>query len=171
MKKVLSLLALIAMPALTYAYYGESAREKSDPASVLVATIIIVWAILNIILFFKVWGMTNDVRHMKNTHDANQNIFSLKGVAVTYFTKKDLYGQEAATNYLKEIIEKKYQSLGAQPIKGAIDKCNDKLRKQLGVALDDASLSLPTLDGYVDYQKSLYGEFVPGAKVRVRGTT
>lgn len=33
----------------------------------LIVVICVVWFILRIILFFKVWGMTNDVRKIKNT--------------------------------------------------------------------------------------------------------
>ena len=28
--------------------------------------IVLIWGILNIILFFKIWGMTNDVKELKN---------------------------------------------------------------------------------------------------------
>ena len=33
---------------------------------VIVYIIMLVWGILNIILFFKVWGMTNDIRQIKD---------------------------------------------------------------------------------------------------------
>ena len=32
---------------------------------VLIYLIILVWGVLNIILFFKIWGMTNDIRELK----------------------------------------------------------------------------------------------------------
>ena len=37
----------------------------------LVSIIIIVFGILQIILFFKIWGMTNDVREIKNMLELN----------------------------------------------------------------------------------------------------
>ncbi|MFV0587485.1 hypothetical protein [Bacteroides reticulotermitis] len=37
----------------------------------ITAIIIIVFGILQIILFFKIWGMTNDVKKLKNTIQAN----------------------------------------------------------------------------------------------------
>lgn len=37
----------------------------------IVSIIIIVFGVLQIILFFKVWGMTNDTRKIKNTVQAN----------------------------------------------------------------------------------------------------
>ena len=37
-----------------------------------VSIIIIVFGILQIILFFKLWGMTNDIREMKNKYMDDQ---------------------------------------------------------------------------------------------------
>lgn len=34
--------------------------------SIIVYIIILVWGVLNIVLFFKIWGMTNDVRKLTN---------------------------------------------------------------------------------------------------------
>jgi len=36
--------------------------------SFLIAIVSIVWGVLSIILFFKVWGMTNDIRDIKNVY-------------------------------------------------------------------------------------------------------
>ena len=37
-----------------------------EELSVFIAIVSLVWAVFSIILFFKIWGMTNDVRKMKD---------------------------------------------------------------------------------------------------------
>jgi regulatory protein YycH of two-component signal transduction system YycFG len=37
-----------------------------EDSTTLISFILFVWSILGIILFFKIWGMTNDVRELKN---------------------------------------------------------------------------------------------------------
>ena len=43
---------------------------------VLVYFIMLVWGVLNIILFFKIWSMTNDVKEIKNYIVNNNNSYS-----------------------------------------------------------------------------------------------
>ena len=40
---------------------------------VVVSIIMIAWGILEIILFFKIWGMTNDIRALKMDHFNENN--------------------------------------------------------------------------------------------------
>ena len=53
--------------------------------SIFISILAVIWSILSIILFFKVWGMTNDVRELKEhfiptktESDKNENIDSLE---------------------------------------------------------------------------------------------
>lgn len=42
----------------------------------ILSIILLVFGVLQIILFFKLWGMTNDVRSIKDQFAANNNISS-----------------------------------------------------------------------------------------------
>ena len=52
----------------------------------LVYVIMVVWGVLNIILFFKIWGMTNDVNTIKQ-HLLGSNITDYKKVTPTNQSK------------------------------------------------------------------------------------
>lgn len=173
MKKFTSFMALLAMPILTYAYYDDYSIAKSSPSptEIIITIILIVWGILNIILFFKIWGMTNDVKHLRKIYEEKQPKHNLNNAVANYYIKKDLYGQEAANEYLKEIIETEYKALGVQLQKSRIERLNNKLQKKIGVALTDANINLSSLSEYQTYLTSIYGEFIPGTKVKVNGSS
>ena len=59
MKRFFVLAVFVAVASSSFAYYGSS----SD--SGFLSIILIVGGILNLILFFKIWGMTNDVKALK----------------------------------------------------------------------------------------------------------
>lgn len=65
-------LAIVLLPAISsFAYYGEysSSPNLELPGWVtFMGFLMIAWGILEIILFFKIWGMTNDIRALKNDH-------------------------------------------------------------------------------------------------------
>ena len=50
----------VASPAFAYSGY-----ESADNIAMFIVALVIIWVILNIILFFKIWGMTNDVNRIK----------------------------------------------------------------------------------------------------------
>ncbi len=67
MKKIIILAALtlqaFKVMAIDYSY---SSQQVEMPGWLVVTAIIMItWGILEIILFFKVWGMTNDIRELK----------------------------------------------------------------------------------------------------------
>ena len=51
----------------SFAYYGDYGygRSETSPANVILFIIILVFGILQIILFFKIWGMTNNIAKIK----------------------------------------------------------------------------------------------------------
>lgn len=58
----------------------------------IVSIIIIVFGILQIILFFKIWGMTNDIREIKNKYiniDYTGIIQDIREIKNQYMQKKD----------------------------------------------------------------------------------
>lgn len=50
--------------------------------------IMIAWGILEIILFFKIWGMTNDIKALKKDH-FNETVFETKG-EMAYYLRRNL---------------------------------------------------------------------------------
>lgn len=73
-------LAFYATAALSsFAYYGDSSYSSSKIEMpgwlTFMGIIMIAWGILEIILFFKIWGMTNDIRALKMDHfnESNNN--------------------------------------------------------------------------------------------------
>lgn len=65
MKRLTFFLTLAAMPLALFAYYGEYDNEPSSFVQLLMF-IFLVWGILEVILFFKIWGMTKNVKNISN---------------------------------------------------------------------------------------------------------
>ena len=65
MKRLCTISLLATMPIAMFAYYGDySSIELPGPIKYL-TFILFVWGILEVILFFKVWGMTNNVKKIQ----------------------------------------------------------------------------------------------------------
>lgn len=97
----------------------------------LVYLFAIVFFVLQIILFFKIWGMTNDVKVIKGKYVA---VEQPEDIALRYFTIKEIQGKEASKQFLLEAI--------AQDYAVAFDH-------QL---LNDAGLTQPTWEEYKKYK-------------------
>ena len=61
----------------------------------IIYILVVVWGILNIILFFKLWGMTNDVKDIKiailqknNTHHVDK--FDVGSIVINTSTNEEL---------------------------------------------------------------------------------
>lgn len=74
MKRV-SVIAFALTTALsTFAYYGGYGYSSHSSSSgmpgwlTFVGIVMIIWGVLEIILFFKIWGMTNDIKALKKDH-------------------------------------------------------------------------------------------------------
>lgn len=69
MKRFVFFGVLMMSASSGFAYYGDysssSSEFKLSGWIIFISIIMIVWAILEIILFFKLWGMTNDIRALK----------------------------------------------------------------------------------------------------------
>ena len=63
MKKLFLTLAFVGVASSMFAYYRSPGEEFGAGIMTLV---IIVLGVLNLIFFFKIWGMTNDVKELKN---------------------------------------------------------------------------------------------------------
>lgn len=67
MKKIGIITVLASSPLAMFAYYDDYGTTDTAGSNWLTFLMIIlfVWGILEVILFFKVWGMTNNVKDMK----------------------------------------------------------------------------------------------------------
>ena len=72
MKRISVIVFVLTTALSTFAYYGDygysSSRFEMPDWLTFIGIMMIVWGILEIILFFKIWGMTNDVRALKEDH-------------------------------------------------------------------------------------------------------
>lgn len=96
--KRLSVIAFVLTTALsTFAYYddyGYSSRSSSFEMPgwlTFMGIVMIVWGILEIVLFFKIWGMTNDVKALKKDHFCETE-FAGNGQIARYLRKNLVLG-------------------------------------------------------------------------------
>ena len=71
MKKFIILAVLVSVCLSSYAYYSDysySSYGTSSPFSEIIQIIMFIGGILEIILFFKIWGMTNNIKKLKMDH-------------------------------------------------------------------------------------------------------
>ena len=66
MKRIFVLLLSVTTALSSYAYYDD--YSSSNGLLTFMSIIMIVWGILEIILFFKIWGMTNDIKALKKDY-------------------------------------------------------------------------------------------------------
>lgn len=93
MKKLSVLVTTLTTAVSAFAYYGDygySSRSESG-AEVFLGVVIIIVAILNIILFFKIWGMTDNIKALKKDH-FNENAFENKAETASYLRKNLVLG-------------------------------------------------------------------------------
>lgn len=93
MKKLLFIAGCYVAPLKLMAYYESySSPEIEIPGWILFCSVImIVWGILEIILFFKLWGMTNDVKALKRQYFSELK-FPTRRHMVRYIRKNLLLG-------------------------------------------------------------------------------
>lgn len=122
MKRQLFLVAAVITTANCFAYYDDYSSSPSTelPGWVTFAGfLMIAWGILEIILFFKIWGMTNDIRALK------KDFFHKKTDESYYLMAKNLrknlvlgniehVKKTLLTNFMDEIIK----SYSKMPLQG-----------------------------------------------------
>ena len=64
MKRLSIISLLVAMPLAMFADYGEYSSAPSNLVTFLMI-VLLIWGVLEVILFFKVWGMTNNVEKIR----------------------------------------------------------------------------------------------------------
>ena len=83
----------MAAASSSFAYYGDYSSPRFELPGWLtfMGIIMIAWGILEIILFFKIWGMTNDVQALKKDHFC-ETTFETKGQMARYLRKNLVLG-------------------------------------------------------------------------------
>lgn len=103
MKKILVTVLALTTALSTFAYYGDygysASRFEMPGWLTFIGIMMIVWGILEIILFFKIWGMTNDVRALKEDH------FYEKAQTASFLRKNLILGN---IDNVKQILLQKF---------------------------------------------------------------
>ena len=139
MKKIsLVLFALLGEATNVFASYGDYSYSSSSSDGLLefLGVLMLIWGLLEIILFFKVWGMTNDIKAIK------------KG----YFNETDYHG----------VDEFMIKSLRTDLILGNTDEAKKTLLKYFVDKIESSFRSLPgtgtSITTAVSSQWSFFGQ-------------
>jgi hypothetical protein len=73
-----------------------------DGMNIFVVLLIIVFAVFQLILFFKIWGMTNDVKEIKNKIPNNDRI---RDAELAYITGNPEIAKKILDDYLEKTIK------------------------------------------------------------------
>lgn len=169
---LLVLVASFTFNSMAAGYYGHSSLDLPGWLT-FIGIIMIVWGILEIILFFKIWGMTNDIKSLKKSHffetsfdntyekveylnrnvilDNNQVvkrilILSFMEEVETSFEKLPKEG-----TYTDENGKEKWGSFKEKNLKASIEIHKDKLNKQLDKIGEELPSVIKQMETYYDY--------------------
>ena len=162
---ILSLGVLFTSLVPTFAYYDSYSSSPSF-FDVILWLIVFIFGILQIILFFKVWGMTNDVKSIK---DKYLTPIKTHNPAITYFGIKALKGKEAANNYLIDEILKEFSASDTSKIhvRNDYDIMLNTIKNRFQLVLNDAGLDFPDMEDYLSLiSPKEYRGFKIGDKVK-----
>lgn len=149
----------------TFAYYGDYGYSSSTFEMpvwfTFMGIVMIVWGILEIILFFKIWGMTNDVKALKKDHFC-ETVFETKAGMARYLRKNLVLGnmENVKKTLLKNFIDNVEHGYGQLPSGGYVkdEKGNDQWVRFEEKNLDESIT--PYVDNLV-LQYGKIGEDVP----------
>lgn len=98
MKRIFALASVLIVASSCFAYYGSYSSSDTSGLFTFIGIVMIIWGILEIILFFKIWGMTNDIKALKKDH-FNETALKTKAETAWYLTSNLVLGN-------KEIVKK-----------------------------------------------------------------
>ena len=135
---------------------------------VFIAIVSLVAAILQIMLFFKVWGMTNDIRELKKDHFC-ESVFDTKAEMARYLRNNLVLGssENVKKTLLKNFINNVEHFYAEMPTAGYVkdEKGNDKWVRLEEKNLDESIT--PFVENLI-YQYDKIGEEVPIYIVRMK---
>ena len=164
--KRLSVFAFALTVALSiYAYYDYDSSPSSSFEMpgwfTFMGVVMIIWGVLEIILFFKIWGMTNDIEALKKDH-FNETVFETKAGMAKYLRNNLVLGnmKDVKKTLLKNFIDNVEQGYGALPAGGMVtdENGNDKWENFKERNLDESIK--PYVDNLI-LQYNKIGEEVP----------
>ena len=164
--KRLSVITFCLMATLsTFAYYSDYGYSSSTFEMpgwfTFMGIVMIVWGVLEIILFFKIWGMTNDVKALKKDHFC-ETVFETKAGMARYLRKNLVLGnmENVKKTLLKNFIDNVEHGYGELPTGGYVkdEKGNDQWVRFEEKNLDESIT--PYVDNLV-LQYGKIGEDVP----------
>lgn len=168
MKKFYLLAAtMLLFASSAFAYYGEYNEPKTSGWDIFMAMVTIICAILGIILFFKVWGMTNDVRKITENYLAPK--IKEDDMLLSYYLQKSTKGEEVAKQNLldcivKDILNSNISNYKTREGKEGITK---EIEEKYKFILDYANIKIPNIKEYIDIiSPTEFDGFKVGEKVR-----
>lgn len=164
------LFVFVALLATATSCFASGSSSDSDFITFL-GIILFIWGILQIILFFKVWGMTNDIRDLKKDY-FNENVFSTKIMQAKYLRKslvldnKDNVKRILLQDFIDN-VEKSYEqlpeygyghlengtyvSLKEENLRKTIRPYVEKLQEQFDKIGEELPVYIQRMETYGDY--------------------
>lgn len=102
MKKILFFVCFILVSTNSHAYYGETSYSGF---TLFLALLMVVWGVLNIILFFKLWKATNNIEKITQKVISNKVISSKSDLDMQLFLLKTKGQDEEAIKLLNDTLE------------------------------------------------------------------
>ena len=142
---VLAVSMAVAISSSAAGYYSSS--DASGWVTFL-GILMMAWGILEIILFFKIWGMTNNVESITKKY---VEPIKSKNAAITFFALKTTKGEDAAKAYLLDEVIKDLSAIdfsgnyAPEEYQKAIDTCKNKFQR----LLDVAGVEFPDMAEYI----------------------
>ena len=164
--KRLSVITFCLMATLSsFAYYDSyssySHSSSSSPWDTIMAIIVFVGGVLEIILFFKLWGMTNNIKALKKDH-FNETVFETKAGMARFLRNNLVLGnmENVKKTLLKNFIDNVEHGYSELPTGGYVkdEKGNDKWVRFEERNLDESII--PYVDNLI-LQYGKIGEEVP----------
>lgn len=133
MKRVFILSSATIVASNSFAYYGDYGYSSSSLDMpgwfTFMGIVMIICGILEIVLFFKIWGMTNDIKALKKDH-FNETVFESKAGMARFLRNNLVLGnmENVKKTLLKNFIDNVEHGYGVLPTGGYVkdENGNDK---------------------------------------------
>lgn len=165
MKRIIciSVAFFMALNIMAYDYYDSylASMDESSGWLTFFAILIFVWGVLQIILFFKVWGMTDDIKAMKKDHFC-ETVFESKSQMARFLRNNLVLGNmdNVKRTLLKNFIDNVEHGYSQLRRYGSV---KDEKGAEQWVSLEEKNLQESILP-YVDNLRKQYekiGEELP----------
>lgn len=161
MKRLTVILFVLASALNTFAYHSYSSSFEMPGWLTFMGIVMIVWGILEIILFFKIWDMTNNIKALKKDH-FNETVFETKAGMARYLRNNLVLGnmENVKKTLLKNFIDNVEHGFSELPAEGYVkdENGNDKWVRFTEENLDKSII--PYVDNLI-LQYGKIGEEVP----------